>query len=384
MTALRFRAFALSILALSSLAVAKTVAPAAPAEGDKPLIQVAILLDTSSSMDGLINQARTQLWTIVNEFARAKQGGQTPVLQVGLYEYGNSGLAAGEGYVRQVLPLTDDLDKVSEKLFALTTNGGDEYCGQVIAAATKGLSWSDSPKVYRAIFIAGNEPFTQGQVDYRGSCADAIKRGIIVNTIHCGEQTTGETTGWSDGAKLADGRALNINQDRAVVAIAAPQDAEIVRLSSELNKTYVAYGATGEESQTRQREQDELAATAPAAGAHVQRSVAKAQTVYRNATWDLVDAAKEGKVELAKVAEAELPEEMRKMTPQQRQAYVEEQGKKRVELQQQINDLNKKREEFVAAKRVEEAKGGADTLDAAMLTAVREQIGKKQFEVAEK
>ncbi|MEK7483916.1 MAG: hypothetical protein AABZ60_06265, partial [Planctomycetota bacterium] len=38
----------------------------------KPLIQMVILLDTSGSMDGLIEQAKTQLWKIVNEFIAAK------------------------------------------------------------------------------------------------------------------------------------------------------------------------------------------------------------------------------------------------------------------------------------------------------------------------
>ena len=56
---------------------AAKVAPA-PAPGEKivqkrPLIQIAILLDTSNSMDGLISQAKTHLWTIVNEFVAARQ-----------------------------------------------------------------------------------------------------------------------------------------------------------------------------------------------------------------------------------------------------------------------------------------------------------------------
>ena len=38
-----------------------------------PVVQLAILLDTSNSMDGLIDQARSQLWKVVNEFsARAR------------------------------------------------------------------------------------------------------------------------------------------------------------------------------------------------------------------------------------------------------------------------------------------------------------------------
>ena len=390
MIALRRLGALLVVCVLATAVSAKDQAPPARAPektaAEKPLIQIAILLDTSSSMSGLINQARAQLWTIVNEFARSKQSGQTPRLEVALYEYGNSNLSAGEGYIRQILPLTEDLDKISEQLFTLTTNGGDEYCGHVIQSATKGLAWSDSPRVYKAIFIAGNEPFTQGNVDYKQSCRDAIARGIIVNTIHCGTEAEGKTTGWPDGAKLADGQALNIDQNRAVVAIKAPQDDEIVRLSAELNKTYIAYGKAGEESQTRQAAQDALAA-APAqaaAGATVERSLSKAQAVYKNSTWDLVDATRENKVKLEEVAEAEFPENMRKMTPDERKAYVAEQTKKRADLQKQITDLGAQRDKYVAEKRREQAAGGADTLDAAMLKAVREQMAKKEFEVAEK
>ena len=68
--------------------------------------------------------------------------------------------------MRLILPLTDDLDRVSEELFTLKTNGGEEYCGCVIRDAVKRLDWSRSGDVYKAIFIAGNEPFTQGPVNF--------------------------------------------------------------------------------------------------------------------------------------------------------------------------------------------------------------------------
>jgi hypothetical protein len=116
----------------------------------------------------------------------------------------------------------------------------------------------------------------------------------------------------------------------------------------------------------------------------VQRSVSKANALYRNANWDLVDGLKEGQVKLEDVADKDLPENMRGMTKDQRKAYVEEQGKKRGELQKQINDLNAAREKFIADKRREDAKAGADTLDAAVLKAVREQMKQKQFEAEAK
>ena len=184
--------------------------PNPPFQGVRPAVDVAVLLDTSNSMDGLIDQAKTQLWTIVQQFARAEKDGKTPGLRVSVFEYGNSGLPASEGYIRQVAQLTDDLDKISEALFSLKTNGGDEYCGTVISEALKRLDWSDKDNSYKAIFIAGNEPFTQGSVDYRDACKSAIEKGVVINTIHCGNYNTGISTKWKDGADLAEGEYISI------------------------------------------------------------------------------------------------------------------------------------------------------------------------------
>ena len=142
----------LTALALNSIL---PIARALEAKNERPLVQIALLLDTSNSMDGLIDQAKGQLWKIVNEFINARQNGQRPQLQVALYEYGNNGLSAAKGYIRQVQPFTTDLDKISEELFKLKTNGGEEYCGWVIQTALESLAWSGSRHDFRAIFIAG-------------------------------------------------------------------------------------------------------------------------------------------------------------------------------------------------------------------------------------
>ncbi|MGH7127061.1 MAG: vWA domain-containing protein, partial [Planctomycetaceae bacterium] len=52
---------AFGLLTMTTLAVAEEK-PQSPPEESPPRIQMAILLDTSGSMSGLINQARTQLW----------------------------------------------------------------------------------------------------------------------------------------------------------------------------------------------------------------------------------------------------------------------------------------------------------------------------------
>ncbi|MEW5906213.1 MAG: CsgG/HfaB family protein, partial [Elusimicrobiota bacterium] len=213
--------------------------------GKRPLVQLAILLDTSGSMDGLINQARSQLWKIVNELVGAEKSGSSPVIEVALYEYGNSGLSQEKGYMRQVLPFTRDMDKVAQELFALTTNGGDEYAGMAIKSAVRDLAWSGKDDVYKAIFIAGNEPFTQGPVDFREAAGLAKGKGIFVNTIFCGPRQQGVATRWQEGAQLAGGDYSNIDQSISPAYVEAPQDARIAQLGASLGNTSVVRGVRG-------------------------------------------------------------------------------------------------------------------------------------------
>jgi len=347
-----------------------------------PRIQVALLLDTSNSMDGLIAQAKTQLWRIVNELATAERKGVKPVFEVALYEYGNNGLPAAGGYIRRVVPLTDDLDLVSEKLFSLRTNGGREYCGRVIAAAVEELSWSTSPRDLKTIFIAGNEPFTQGNVDYKEAVRKALRKGITVNTIFCGPYRQGVSGGWKDGAERGDGTYMNINQDKKSVHVAAPQDAEILRLGRELNATYVGFGRKGAECKERQEKQDRAAAAA-AREAGIQRMVAKSSSLYRAAGWDLVDAVEAGKVDLAAMKEEELPPEMRGMSPAERKAYVEKLKAKRRQIRKRIQELNRERGKFIARKMKEAGLDETDTLQAAVILSLRKLAAAKDFTLRE-
>jgi von Willebrand factor type A domain len=343
-----------------------------------PTIQIAILLDTSNSMDGLIGQAKTQLWNVVNEFVRAKKDGRPPAMQVALFEYGKQTLSPNDGFVRLILPLTDDLDRVSEELFTLKTNGGEEYCGWVIRDAVKRLDWSRSGDVYKAIFIAGNEPFTQGSVDFHQSCRAAIERGIVVNTIFCGANPEGQRTGWKDGALLADGRFMSIDQDQKIVEIPTPHDAQIAKLGVELNKTYLPYGRMGQAGLARQSAQD-ANACALSESVLAARSVSKGNAVYCNDGWDLVDAIKNGKCKLEEVKDEDLPADLRKLDKAARKSKVEGAANQREAIQAQILKLNKDREQFLAVERKKQLGTKADTLDQAIVKAIRDQAARHNF-----
>jgi hypothetical protein len=344
-------------------------------ENKDDVIQIALLLDTSNSMDGLINQAKSQLWKIVNEFALARKDGKIPKLQIALYEYGNNSISSETGYIRQVTGLTNDLDKISDELFKLTTNGGDEYCGQVIDNAVKDLQWSSQKDIMKIIFIAGNEPFTQGSHNYKKSCKKAIANGIIINTIYCGSYDEGMNTNWKDGADLADGMYSNIDHNQQIAYISAPQDDEINRLGQALNKTYLGYGTSGQYSKKLQESQDKNAASV-ASEVMVQRSAAKASSQYSNEQWDLVDAAKKDPAIIEKLKEEQLPEEIRGMKPEEQKKYIEEKSRERKEIQTKINKLNKDRRTYVEE---QQKNTNENSLDKAMLSAIRKQAQKRNY-----
>lgn len=364
----------LAIIGISSL-YGETVNK--PVEKPKPLIQAAILLDTSSSMDGLIEQAKSQLWKIINEMALAKKNNTPPKIEVALYEYGKSSVPSQNGYIRLIVPLSQDLDKISDELFKLTTNGGDEYCGQVIQTASRDLKWSPDNQNLKVIFIAGNEEFTQGKINYKEACKEAITKGIIINTIFCGNFNEGVNTFWKDGADLADGKYINIDQDQKAEQIDAPQDKEIIALGQKLNETYVGYGHQAEERKEMQKKQDTNAVSAGSASM-VERSVAKASSNYSNVMWDIVDAEKDGKVKVEDLPEDQLPTEMKKMSKTERKAYIEKKKKERAELQAKIAKLKQDRDKYVTEQRKKIT--AKDTLDEAIINAVKQQAKSKNFQ----
>src|SRR5438876_7367623 len=190
------------------------------AEAAKPTVKnidVVLCLDVSNSMDGLIGSAKTKLWDIVNELAKAKP---TPNLRVGLYSYGNDGYDSKIGWVRKELDLTTDLDSLYQKLTALTTNGGTEYVTRVCRDAIVQQKWNDSKDALRIIFVCGNEPASQDPlVKLKEAATLAKSKGIIVNSIYCGGADDGDARDWREYAMLCGGKFANINQD-AVVAIA--------------------------------------------------------------------------------------------------------------------------------------------------------------------
>ncbi len=340
-------------------------------------IQIALLLDTSNSMDGLIEQAKGKLWSIVNEFARYEKDKNPPQLEIALFEYGNDRLNQQDDWIRQITSFTTDLDFISEKLFELRTNGGSEYCGAVIHNANQKLEWSKQNGDLKLIFIAGNEGFNQGRFNYKDACNEAIGKDIAINTIFCGDYEQGIRELWKEGAYLGKGKYINIDQNREVTYIETPYDGDIDRLNNKLNDTYIWYGQSGKDKKTNQSRQDDNASGYGIAN-KAERIVSKSSRSYTNTHWDAVDALEEGTVDAEALAEEEnIAPELKGKSKAEIEKILKTKKDERTSIQTEIKTLNKKRTAYIS----KNASSEENTLESAIRRAVKELATNKGFNV---
>ena len=370
-----FSAYAMVSLPVSNDKAVQVSSSHEQIKNNIPRIQAAILLDVSNSMDGLIEQAKAQLWTMVNVMGKSKCNGTTPQIEIALYEYGRENNDQVKGYVKQISPFTSDLDKLSQDLFALTTNGGQEYCGQVIHTSLNELSWDTASSNYKVIFISGNEDFLQGNISYTIACNEAKKKGVIVNTIYCGDRLQGIREHWNLLGECGNGSFTNINSDAKPEDIPTPYDSTLITLNNKLNGTYIYYGETG-----RQKQAMQATADANNAGINtyvgVNRIAAKGQkATYYNAGWDLIDAKDEDKTILDKVDFKTLPDSLRNKNKAQLEAIISQKSNERSLIQKEIQEINKKREGYINDEKQRKAKNNnnTQTLETEVEKIIREQ-----------
>ncbi len=368
-------------LLTSTAAYAQAPASATPAAIPvaRPVVDLAICLDISGSMDGLIDSAKARLWSIVNDLATAKP---VPQVRVALLTYGCDAYESSTGWVVVDADLTEDLDLISQKLFALKTNGGTEFVGRVVDKAAKSLAWSTDPNSLRVIVVAGNEGADQDiEVTYQNASKASIERGIIVNSIFCGAPTDPIATAWGEVARLADGQFLCIDQGMGAVVAETPFDKQLTELSSTINTTYLACGERGQAAWANQTAQDENA-RGLSGGVAAQRAASKSSAIYDNRTWDIVDGCAAGAMKLEDIKDADLPEEMRGKTLEQKKAIVEAKQVERTRIQKEIQTLQAQRDAFIAEAARKNAATQGVALDDALKQAIRSQAIKKGMQFA--
>ena len=211
----------------------------------------------------------------------------------------------------------------------------------------------------------------------------------MVNSIYCGNAADNLAPAWREVAKLADGQFAAIDQNHGTVQIATPFDDDLARLSRSLNATYIPIGAAGRAGILNQIAQDKNA-TGLSLETAARRGQSKASGIYV-CGWCLVDATRNKSVKLVDVKDEDLPVEMRGWTMLKKQQHVDTTYAKRVEIQKQIQELNKKqiqelnkkRQQYVRKEMAKKDASDDQAFDRAVRDALRSQAKKKGYRFEE-
>lgn len=349
---------------------------------ETPEVDLVFCIDQSGSMDEIIATAKTRVWSIVNEFGKAKP---TPKLRIGLIGYGYDPFGAQTGYMKVYTNLTDDLDAVYDQLMKLNTNGSTELVGQVLSTATTEMNWNTAKNSLKMIFIIGNERADQDsdkeRFDYKKVAKNAIQKGIMVSAIYGGttDLTTAEPQ-WKEISSLTDGTYARIDITGGTVAIATPYDEQILKKNEALNKTYLPFGTSGKEKYKEMETQDKNAKGSGSAAAPeeaiVARAAAKSGGFYKTSTWDLVEAIKDPSFKLESVKDEDLPKEMRGKSLKEKKELIEKTSKEREKIKKEITELSQKRDQYVQDELKKQNLDDSKGLDAVMKKSIKDKAAK--------
>jgi hypothetical protein len=191
--------------------------------------------------------------------------------------------------------------------------------------------------------------------------------------VQCGNH--GDTTPiWQEIARLAEGTYIALGQTGGMVAITAPQDEEIARISRDLGETSVAWGDARQQAAVFRKN---------AVAAEAAPSIAAERAAYNwrdggkavQGAGDLVADFAEGKVRLDELKTEELPENLKNLNVAERRNFLEKQQAKRTELNTRLGKLVSERDEFIRAEQEKNAKEGkGDAFDLKVAEIISGQV----------
>lgn len=368
--------FAAAISTAGDRAPGPESSPAADHPRAWEVVDLAVVLDTSGSMEHLIKAARLKLWEIVHELTLFEP---TPTLRVALVSYGSRANGADSGWVRVETDFTEDLDLFSDRLFGVVQDqGGTEYVARAVRAAAEALSWTPSEEALKLLFVAGNESVEQDLQVSLEEVSDLVRqKGIFPQLIFCGQPQDAAAESWARLADWSHGRFATIDHRLSAQELASPYDGELVELSGAINQTYVPRGEEGERRYRRLATQDEEAFKLSAAAA-ASRAEVKSSPLYSSG-WDLVDAIASGEQALYEVDESELPETMRAMSLSELEEQFEALEASRQVLRDRITRLSRQRRLFIAEEIKARKIDLSRTFDAVVRQEIRERLEEKGF-----
>ena len=340
-------------------------------------VEVAFVLDTTGSMSGLIEGAKKKIWSIANTIVDQYPGAE---IRFGLVGYRD----LGDEYVTRHFPLTTDVQSIYAQLLLFRAGGGGdtpESVNEALDVAVTKLGWSDKNQVKadRILFLVGDAPphmdYAQDR-KYPVVIAEAVKQGIIVNTVQCGDMGSTRQI-WQKMAGLGKGDYLAIPQDGGRTrVITTPYDEEIIIIQRRLNVTIIPYGTIARQSAVKDKARMYEAAPAPAAAdmsSYVNKSTGGGAVVTGEG--ELVEDIREGKVAgLSAVPQSQLPPEMQAMSPAEQEAYLKEKIAERDTLSKELAALVQKRDTYIREEEKKAPQTEADSFDSGVKSTLKKQM----------
>ena len=337
-------------------------------------IDVVFVLDTTSSMSGLIQAAKEKIWSIATSMASAQEN---PDIRMGLVAFRDR----GDAYITRVYDLSSDLDSMYASLMDFSAQGGGdgpESVNQALYDAVHDMSWSNATNTYKVVFLVGDAPphmDYNNDVKYPVTLEEARRKGIVVNAIQSGQHQHTRPA-WQQIAALGQGEYFQVEDSGNTVAIATPFDEKLSTLAAELEGTRLYFG----DEEAKKVQAAKLDATARLRKELSREALARRDTFNSTASGkanlygesELVDAITSGRVELDEIEEENLPASLQALAPAEQKVVIGEQAKRREALQQEIRELSESRSTYIKQKL--EAEGGADdSLDEKIYRAVKDQ-----------
>ncbi|MFB3059462.1 MAG: VWA domain-containing protein [Gammaproteobacteria bacterium] len=337
-------------------------------------IEVVFILDTTSSMTGLIQAAKEKIWSIATTMASAKQA---PDIKMGLVAFRDR----GDTYVTRVLDLSEDLDSMYANLMDFKAEGGGdgpESVNQALYDAVNRISWSDDENVYKVAFLIGDAPPHMDYIDdvkFPVTLEQAKRKGIVINTIQSGQNHSTAPV-WRTIAQLGKGEYFQVENSGNAVAVATPFDKKLSELAASLEKTRLYYGdAEAKEIQKRKNAStrklhDELSEAALARRAIFNATASGKSNLLGKG--ELVEAISSGRMELDDIDRDDMPASLQALAPEEQMEIITDQARRRDKIKSDIRELSESRSRYIRQKIA--AQGDAnESLDEKIYSAVKKQ-----------
>ena len=208
-------------------------------------LDIVFAVDLSGSTNGIINDIRDNLWSVVNQIGHISPA---PDLRIGFVGFSRPSFGKENSYVRILCPLTRDYDILAAELYKLkpVIEKGDQFVSEAIRVSVNNMRWSESRDARKMVFLIGNGMVANNGFGFVKSCDQARQKNIAVHCIYIRRNHAGwikEIPGWRRIADMTAGlqKEATVNSVDEV-RIWKSVSSDLVPLNNRYSSTFVWMG----------------------------------------------------------------------------------------------------------------------------------------------